>query len=177
MPTACPRPLLWIAVAACLLAAQTPALAQYTWKDAKGQLHASDQPPPREIPDKDVIRRPAAQRATTTTATPAATTASAGASAVPGGRPLPASAPVDPELQQRRAKAEQEAKAKAQAEEQRQAAVRAQNCQRAREHLATLDSGSRLVRLNAQGERIVVDDNARAREAAQARGVIATECR
>lgn len=174
MLPACPRPLLWIAAAACMAAAHAPALAQYTWKDANGQLHASDQPPPREIPDKDVIKRPVAQRAA---AAPPAPAPSGAASAAPGGRPLAASAPVDPELQQRRAKSEQEAKAKAQAEEQRLAGVRAQNCQRARDHLATLDSGARIVRMNDRGERIVVDDAARAQETAQARGVIASECR
>ena len=172
MPSARPRPHLWIAAAACLLALQMPALAQYTWKDAKGQLHASDQPPPREVPDKDVIRRPSAPRA----AAVPASAASATGTAAPG-RAVSASAPVDPELQQRKARAEQDAKAKAQAEEQRLARVRAENCQRARTHLATLDSGSRLVRMNERGERIVLDDAARAQEAAQARNVVASECR
>jgi len=174
MPPVRPRLLLWIAAAAAGLLVQAPALAQYTWKDAKGQLHASDQPPPRDVPDKDVIRRPAARAA----AQPAAGTAQAasGPASAPS-RPVAASAPVDPELQQRKARAEQEAKAKAQAEEQRLAGVRAQNCQRARAHLATLDSGSRLVRINERGERVVVDDNTRAQEAAQARSVVATECR
>ena len=166
MPLARQRLLPWIAAAACLLAAQTPALAQYTWKDGKGQLHASDQPPPRDIPDKDVIRRPAVTRAL-----PTAIPASAPA------RPLAASAPVDPELQQRRARAEQEAKARAQAEEQRLASQRAENCQRARAHLATLDSGARLVRIDQRGERLVVDDAARAQEAAQARSLINSDCR
>jgi hypothetical protein len=168
----CPRPLLWIAAAACLAAAQAPALAQYTWKDSKGQLHASDQPPPRDIPDKDVLKRPNAQRAPAAPA-PAPTPTTAAAQA----RLPAASAPVDPELLQRRAKAEQEARAKAQAEETRIAAQRAENCQRARQHLATLETGTRLVRFNAQGERVVLDDAVRAQEAAQARSVMASDCR
>lgn len=172
MPSARPRPPLWIAAAACLLALQTPALAQYTWKDAKGQLHASDQPPPRDIPDKDVIRRPTVVRAA-----PAPASAASGSTVAAPARAVIASAPVDPELLKRKARAEQDAKAKAQAEEQRLAGVRAENCQRARTHLATLDSGSRLVRVNERGERVVLDDTARAQEAAQARNVVATECR
>jgi len=167
MPPACSRLLPWFA--ALLLCAGAPAQAQYMWKDGKGQLHASDQPPPRDVADKDVIKRPTAQR-------PAAT-AAAPASAASAARPLAASAPVDPELAQRRAKAEQDAKAKAQADAQRVAAQRAENCQRARAHLATLDAGTRLVRVNAQGERIVVDDAVRAREAAEARNVMASDCR
>ena len=170
MPTA--RPCLlsrmpWIAAALWLLLA--PAQAQYVWKDSKGQMHASDQPPPRDVADKDVIRRPAATR-------PAATPRPA-ASAASAPRLVAASAPVDPELAQRRARAEQEAKAKAQAEAQRVAAQRAENCQRARAHLATLDAGTRLVRVTPQGERVVIDDAVRNREAAEARGVIASDCR
>lgn len=172
MPLAARRLLSWSVAAVALAAVQAPALAQYTWRDARGQLHASDQPPPREIPDKDIIRRPAARPSA---AAPAAAASGAASAAAP--RSAAASAPVDPELQQRRARAEQEAKAKAQAEEQRVASQRAENCQRARNHLATLDSGTRLVRVDARGERVVVDDAARANEAAEARRVIASECR
>lgn len=168
MPTA--RPCLlsrmpWIAAALWLVLA--PAQAQYVWKDSKGQMHASDQPPPRDVVDKNVIKRPAAAR-------PAAPAAAPAASAP---RPVAASAPVDPELAQRRARAEQDAKAKAQAEAQRVAAQRAENCQRARAHLATLDAGTRLVRVTPQGERVVIDDAVRAREAAEARNVMASDCR
>ena len=174
MSSAARRLLSWSVAAVALAAVQAPALAQYTWRDAKGQLHASDQPPPREIPDKDVIRRPAARNAAA--AAPAANAASDVAPAA-SLRNAAASAPVDAELQKRRARAEQEAKARAQAEEQRQASQRAENCQRARTHLATLDSGTRLVRVDARGERAVLDDATRAREAAEARSVIASDCR
>ncbi len=170
MPTVRPRLLPWCA--ALLLCAWLPAQGQYLWKDSKGQMHASDQPPPRDVPDKDVIKRPSAARPAAAP-TPAAAPASAAAPA----RLPAASAPVDPELAQRRARAEQEAKAKAQAEEQRLAAQRAENCQRARAHLATLEAGTRLVRVNPQGEREVVDDAARAREAAEARNAMASNCR
>lgn len=160
--------------AALLLLALASAQAQYVWKDSKGQMHASDQPPPRDVADKDVIRRPAATKPATV---PAAAPASAAAAAAAAARPRSASAPVDPELAQRRARAEQEAKAKAQADAQRIAAQRAENCQRARAHLATLESGTRLVRVDAQGDRIVVEDAVRNREAAEARSVMASDCR
>jgi len=173
MLLACPRPLPWMA-AALLLMALVPAQAQYVWKDSNGQMHASDQPPPRDVADKDVIKRPSAIRRAAPATAPAS---GAPLAAAPGARPVAASAPVDPELAQRRARAEQEAKAKAQADEQRLAARRAENCQRARAHLATLESGTRLVRVNPQGERIVVDDAVRNREAAEARGVVASDCR
>lgn len=175
MPPVCRRLLSWSLIAAALAAAHGPALAQYTWRDAKGQLHASDQPPPNDIPDKDIIRRPTARNGKSGAPAVAVVAASAASgAAVRGGA---ASAPVDAELQKRRALADQDAKAKAQAEEEKQAARRAENCQRARSQLATLDSGSRIVRMDARGERVVLDDAARAREAAEARGVIASDCR
>ncbi|OGB05325.1 MAG: hypothetical protein A3E25_14330 [Burkholderiales bacterium RIFCSPHIGHO2_12_FULL_69_20] len=146
------------------------ASAQYKWKDSRGQLHASDQPPPREIPDKDVLQRPVV-RSLAAQVQPSAAGASAPAPAAIN-RP-----PVDAELRQRRARAEQEAKARAKADDDRLALQRAENCQRARQQLATLDSGTRLVRVNEKGERIALDDAARASEMAQARNVIASECR
>lgn len=145
-----------------------PAAAQYKWKDSRGQLHASDQPPPRDIPEKNVLQRPAARALST------AVPASASAASAPAATNRP---PVDPELQQRRVRADQEAKARAKADEDRLAQQRTENCQRARQQLATLDSGTRLVRVNEKGERVVLDDAARASEMAQARNVIASECR
>ena len=170
MPHACHRILVCAAMALLL----APALAQYQWKDSRGQMHLSDQPPPKNIPEKDVLKRPAAP--VPRPALQPLPTAPGPASAA-AARPVSASAPVDPELAQRRAAADQAAKARAQADGQRVAAQRAENCQRARQHLATLDTGTRLVRFNERGERVVLDDAARAQEAAQARNVMAADCR
>lgn len=159
------------ALALLLTLTSGAAMAQYKWRDGRGQLHASDQPPPREIPDKDVLQRPGPR----TPQPPAAATA-ASAAASPAGL-VATRPPVDAELQERRARAEQQAQARAKADEQRAAAQRAENCQRARQQLATLDSGTRLVRIDDKGERVVLDDAARASEAALARQVIASDCR
>ena len=151
----------------CLLVA--PASAQYKWKDSRGQIHVSDLPPPRDIPEKDVLQRPAASaRPVAPAAAPAASAASAA---------LPARPAVDPELEARRKQAEQEAKAKAQADADKLAAQRADNCRRAREQMAVLDSGQRLVQVNPQGERVVMDDAARASAAEQLRKAMTTDCR
>ena len=57
---------------------------------------------------------------------------------------------------------QQEAQAKqAKAAEDEQ--VRSRNCTQAKGQLAALDAGSRMVQLNAQGERIALDDAERAR--------------
>lgn len=157
-----------------LAIAISPTWAQYKWKDSRGQVHASDLPPPREIAEKDVLQRPAAARK------PVAATAPAPA-ASPAASPASASAPdrpaFDPELEARRKRAELDTNAKAKADADKRAAQRAENCQRAREQLATLENGQRLVQFNAQGERVVMDDAARAASAAQARQVLATDCR
>jgi hypothetical protein len=104
-------------------------------------------------------------------AAPAPTAASAAAA-----RP-PAPAPADKELEARRRAAAQAEAAKAKAEEEKVAAQRAENCRRARQHLATIESGQRLARINERGEREVLDDRIRAEETRRAREVIASECR
>ena len=149
-----------------LAVASSGAQAQYLWRDKAGQMHASDLPPPADVADKDVLRRPSA---------------SAARSAAPLAAALPASAAsrvgVDPEIDARRGRAEQADKARAKVEEERLASQRAENCQRARAQMASLDSGQRLARVNAQGERVVLDDKARADEADAARRVITSDCR
>lgn len=156
---------LGLATLACLLIT-SPAEAQWKWRDSRGQIHISDIPPPRDVPDKDVLQRPEVS----VRKPPAAPAAAAAASA-------PAKAAVDPELEERRKRAEQEQAARAEADKQRAAAVRKDNCQRARDQLATLDSGQRIARIKADGEREILDDDMRAKEAKRARDAIASECR
>ena len=159
-------------VAALLLCMAIPAAAQWMWRDANGRVTASDIPPPREIPDKDILHRPSgANRASAAPAT-AAAAASAPASAAA------ASAPAgDKDLQARKRAADQQQQAKAKAEEQRNAAIRADNCSRARSHLTTLESGQRLAKINDKGEREVMDDKTRADEVRRAGEVIASDCK
>ncbi len=63
-----------------------------------------------------------------------------------------------------------------QAEEERIARQRADNCQRARSALATLDSGIRLVRTNEKGEREILDDAARESERRHLQQIVASDC-
>ena len=166
-----PRPAaLWLGLLA-LLCLVGPAEAQWKWRDSRGQVHISDIPPPRDIPDKDVLQRPEAPvRKPAPAPTPVAGASTASAA-------LPGKAPVDPELEAKRKRTEQEQAAQAEADKKKAAAVRKDNCQRAREQLATLDSGQRIARIKADGEREILDDDQRAKEARRAREAIATECR
>jgi type IV secretory pathway VirB10-like protein len=159
-----------LAAVACLLLSGH-AEAQWKWRDSRGQIHISDIPPPRDIPDKDVLQRP--EVAVRKAAAPPPPVAASGAAPVAA----PGKAPVDPELEERRKRAEQEQVARTEADKQKAAGVRKDNCQRAREQLATLDSGQRIARIKADGEREILDDEQRAKESRRAREVIASECR
>lgn len=157
-----------------LALAAPQAHAQWKWRDKSGQVNASDRPPPRDVLDKDILARPAAEvrRAFVPTmaasAAPAASAASGAATRAPAG---------DAQLEARRRTAEQEQTAKIKADEERNNVQRADNCRRARGHLAALDGGQRIARTNENGEREVLDDRARADEMRQARSVIAADCR
>ena len=161
----------WLLGLALLATSLAPhdAQAQWTWRDKSGQINASDRPPPREVPDKDILSRPTPDARRTTTPAPAATAAPGAAASAPSA--------MDKEVQARKRATEQEQAAKAKAEEERTAAVRAENCRSARSHLASLESGQRIARTNDKGEREILDDAGRASELRRAREVIASDCR
>lgn len=170
--TARPRPWLRLTLAGLLaLGAALPVAAQYQWRDAKGQLHVSDLPPPRDVPEKSIVRRPTRAAAPVT---PGDTTAAPGAAAASSPPARGASRPAAADARERAASAEQSARE--QAEQTRRQALRADNCQRARQWLSTLDSGQRLSRTDARGESVPMDDGARRAEADRARAAIASEC-
>lgn len=143
-----------------------PAFAQWKWLDKTGVITVSDLPPPRDIPEKDVLQRPDPAQARAPQAP---------ASAAPLARPAKPS--IDPELQARKKAADQELAAKEKAEAQRQAEARAENCRNARSHLSAMESGLRMARMNDKGEREILDDKQRAAESQRARVVIASDCR
>ena len=186
-----PRPLvstltalLPLAVATLLMALSPPADAQWRWRDKAGQVNASDRPPPRDVPEKDILSRPGpeARRAAAAAQAAVATSGASDGMAAPSA-PSPQSAASAPptalerEVQLRKRAAEQEQAAKAKAEEERLSAQRAENCRAARGHLAALDSGQRISRTNDKGEREVLDDRGRADEQRRAREVVASDCR
>lgn len=144
-----------------------PAAAQWKWRDSSGRVQYSDTPPPPNVPDKDILQRPnATTPARSGIAPTAAATPASGASAPAG----------EPELEAKRKKAEQDAAEKKKADDAKMAAVRAENCARAKEQMRSLDSGMRIARTNEKGEREFLDDKARAQEAQRTRDALASEC-
>lgn len=159
-----------IALALVLTAWSLPAAAQWKWRDSSGLIQYSDLPPPKTVPEKDILQRPTV---TAARVVPAPAASAPGAASAPAG--------VDPQLEAKRKQAEQQDAAKRKAEQKadddKLAAVRTENCQKARANLKLLEDGGRIQRMNDKGEREYLDDAGRAREMAAARQTIASECR
>jgi len=168
--------------AACLLAlAAAGARAQpvWKWRDANGELHVSDSAPPPGTPQKNIISAPGGLAGGSAVLVPVGPgTLLANGRSASDAAPS-ASAPMS-DLEKKRlaaekAKAEQQ-KAERAALEQKNAAIRKDNCQRATSEAANLQLGGRIARVNAQGEREILDDNQRAAELKRAQDVVAQNC-
>jgi hypothetical protein len=155
---------------AALAVLALPAAAQWKWRDASGHVQYSDLPPPLGTPDKDILNRPAVQQRSAAAAVASASAASASASGL-----VPRT--VDSELETKRKKAEAEQAAKAKADEDKNAAIRADNCNRAKSQMQTLDSGIRLARTNDKGEREIMDDAQRDAETKRMRDIMSSNCK
>lgn len=163
----------------------TAAIAQWQWVEKDGRKIFSDRPPPAEIAEKDILKRPpGAVRAVAAPVliTPGTdTVAGAKPAASPAAPASKASTPKlsgkDAELEAKKKKAEEEEAAKKKAEEEKVAKAKAENCERAKTGLATLQSGVRMSSVNAKGEREVFDDAKRASETKRAQEVIDASCK
>lgn len=153
------------------------AQAQWQWIDKDNKKVFSDQPPPIDIPEKNILRKPSTAKRLNFSTPSAEAPADASAPAAPA--PVAAAKPtgVDKELEEKTRKAEEAEKAKQAAEAQKIAQAKAENCKRAREGKATMDSGIRVARVNAQGEREIMDDDARATEQKRLQSVIDADCK
>jgi hypothetical protein len=158
---------LFLAAAASLIC--TSALAQWQWVDGSGRKVFSDTPPPAGTPDKSILKRPGAVITPVSTAPDAAT-------AAPAGAPAPKLNTSDHELEVKKKQAEEAEQAKKKAEAEQIAKARAANCERAHRAKTTLDSGIRVATTNAKGERIVMDDAARAAEHKRLQEIIQSDC-
>ena len=161
--------------AAVLALVALPAEAQWKWRDRNGHVQYSDLPPPLGTPEQDILLRPSVQRRSTLL--PPLLPASA-ASAASGAASNPLTPrTVEPELEAKRKKVEADQAAKVKADEERIVAAKADNCNRARTQLRTLDSGIRITRANDKGEREFLDDKQRADEVKRARDAISSDCK
>ncbi len=160
----------WLAVLAALLVIAPAAHAiQWKWLDAQGKVQYSDRPPPSDVPEKSILKRPA-NNAALSKPLPAAV--------APTSSPSKPLAPtVDAELEKKKRQADEADASKRKADEEKLAQTRADNCQRARKYEKALDQGYRFTRPNDKGEREVLDEKGIAEEKARAKSVIASDCR
>jgi len=161
---------------ACLLA--MAASAQWQWIDKDGRKVFSDRAPPTSVPDKHILQRPDGQPAA---AAPGVTDLSNSSAAAPTAKADGVDAPqisgVDQSLAEKKKKAEEAEAAKRKAEEARILKAKVENCARAKQAKASLDSGVRIARTNAKGEREILDDAARAAENQRIATIIEADCR
>lgn len=153
---------------ACLV--PLAASAQWQWIDKSGRKVFSDQAPPPDIAADKILKRPG-PRGRSVDAQPAPETAAAAAPA------LPKASGKDKVLDEKKKQMDAAEAEKKKAQEEKVAAMRAENCTRAKSAKATYDSGVRISRVNDKGEREILDDKQRAAELKHLEGVIARDCK
>jgi hypothetical protein len=159
-------------LAAMLFAASSFAQL-YKWVDKDGRTRYSDRPPVG-IEATPLSRPPAPASAPAAPGSAAASPAASDAAKDARKGPL---TPAEQEIEfRRRIKEAQEAAAKGE-QAKREEEERKENCARARESLATLESGQRIARTDSKGERFYVDDAQRVQETAKARDAVASWCK
>jgi hypothetical protein len=145
-----------VVVVTCLFAAAAWA-QQYKWVDKDGKVRYGDVPPPGVN----------AQRLKP-----------------PPGPTAPATAekkgekdkPLSPEAAYRKRQEESQKEQQKQAQAQQEAEAKRENCERAQQSLRTLESGQRIARTDAKGERYYLEDAQIAQETAKARQTVQQWC-
>ena len=154
------------------------AMAQWQWIDKDGRKVFSDRAPPGDIAEKNILKRPAGAKPPTVIDSQPPPADKAAIGAVPAAPSASAAnGGVDKDLETKKKQAEAAEAAKKKAEEERVAKAKIENCARAKQAKATFDSGVRITRANANGEREVLDDSGRAAEAKRIQGVIDSDCK
>jgi hypothetical protein len=84
--------------------------------------------------------------------------------------------PLSPEAAFRKRQQEQAEAEKKDADKQAQLAVKQKNCEQAQAALRQLESGQRIGQMNAQGERVYMEDDQRARATQNAQKAVSDWC-
>ncbi len=129
----------------------------HKWVDSSGKVHYSDEAPPDNAAKVETLHN----------THPDADAASA---------PAPRKTVFEQEADLKKAqKAKAEASQKT-AKEQEQAQAKQRNCEQARAQVANLQNAPRIATYDANGERTVMDDNARQQAISEAQSAASTYC-
>jgi hypothetical protein len=149
----------------------------WQWLDHNGRKVFSDRAPPPEIPSHRIVKRPAGMEVSPEPRYGVPSTPEAVEPKVAAPASKAVDSGVDKELEAKKKKLLEAEQAKRKAEEAKIIQAQAENCKRAKEAKATYDSGVRISRTNAAGEREVLDDAARAAEVRRLTEVMASDCK
>jgi hypothetical protein len=142
---------------------------QYKWVDKNGKVQYGDTPPPGVNATR--LRGPTGAPAPAATAAPAGKD---GKDAKPAAKGPLTPAQQDAEFRKRQEEADKSRDKQAKSAEEEQA--KRENCSSAREQLTVLESGQRVSRTDAKGERFFIDDDQRAADIARARKLVQQWC-
>jgi len=157
-----------IAAAALLLGAlaafaSPDAHAQWKWRDEQGRVHYADRPPPAGVPASRILHSDAVPgTGDAPSPAPAAAESDSGAGRLrPAAGPDAPASPAARAAQLRKRDAERDAQRRRDEQLAAQAAMLAEACAALRSEARTLESGMRLVRVDAQGERVPMTNEER----------------
>lgn len=145
--------------------------SQYSWIDAKGVRHFSDRPPPPSTPPHKILKAPGRAAAPVQ---PAAAEPAPDADAPAPAKRLTPLAQREEEYRAR-AKLREEQDKKDASEAQRRRDL-AEHCRDARQMRAQVESGVRIAKFDAQGERSFMTDEERSAQLARVNKALA-QCR
>ena len=167
-------------IAVGLLCLSASSMAQWQWMDRSGRKVFSDHPPPADIPEKNILKRPGGMAAPLTVVSEQeekTAAASQPASAARAPQPTASEPALTPEQKKKQKEEEAREAAKRKAEEEKIAKAKQENCQRAKTSLAALKTGIRVRTVDAKDEPTVLDDKGRAAEEARLKDVISKDCK
>ena len=153
------------------------ASAQWQWVDKDGRKVFSDRAPPAEVLDKNILKRPGGL-AVSTTAGKLSADGEASVSAAPqASSSAPRPSGIDKELTEKKKKTDEAELAKRKAEEEKNLKAQVDNCARAKNAKASLESGRRMSHPNEKGEPVIMDAATRSAEINRIQSIVDSDCK